>query len=327
MDNNLAKKQLLMVVLIFGLLISLIVTLYLVKQSQDIRNRAATTGVIGLNLITNPNPVQKGNTTTVTLTMFNRTGSPINFRIAGIKMQFDKNVADFLGQVDIFCNQAVLSDKAAISPLPNEINILQFLCLKKGGEAYKLDPSTTIELGHIAVKIKSDSSVNSVRLTLKQTRIPVSDNGGNYIDMSYGEGGYTDINILSIPTPTPTSTPCGDVNMPCCPGSICHGTLACTNNICQQSAPQEPTAEPIASPAPPNEPPLTECFQGICPNGCCSGYTCNLGDSDTACGSGGATCVDCASIGQSCVNKTCQWVEPTVGPLATESPPHPPLAP
>lgn len=45
---------------------------------------------------------------------------------------------------------------------------------------------------------------------------------------------------------------------------------------------------------------------GICPEGCCDQGTCLGGDSNTACGTAGGPCVDCAALGQVCVNGECK---------------------
>jgi hypothetical protein len=47
------------------------------------------------------------------------------------------------------------------------------------------------------------------------------------------------------------------------------------------------------------------CSPSTCP-GCCYGAICAQGDQAQYCGSGGATCSDCAMNGKSCVAMACQ---------------------
>jgi hypothetical protein len=47
------------------------------------------------------------------------------------------------------------------------------------------------------------------------------------------------------------------------------------------------------------------CSPASCATGCCQGGTCHSGGSDFHCGTGGATCVDCTTTMQNCLNHQC----------------------
>jgi len=68
----------------------------------------------------------------------------------------------------------------------------------------------------------------------------------------------------------------------------------------------------------PDAPP--PCAPGNC-SGCCdANRICLGGQSLTTCGTGGATCRNCASVSQSCNNGACSTVAPEAGPGCTPNP-------
>lgn len=104
---------------------------------------------------------------------------------------------------------------------------------------------------------------------------------------------------------------CGPDNCAgCCSGDVCvvaTTSLACgkggetcktcgTGNACNAGVCQ----------------PSSTCGPGSCPDGCCVGAVCAIGNQNGACGSGGGACADCALDGRVCTGNACRL--PTCGP-------------
>jgi hypothetical protein len=363
---NLIKSKVIPIFLIFSLVGVLFITIYMVKQRQDIRSKAVGTGKVTFFLGADHTSLNSGESTNISVMMHNTTTDILGIRVAGVSVQFDSKV--FTPGPVVKCDTNIFRENPIIRSIGGEI--ISFTCIVEGGNAaYQFTPSHNIvKLADMTLTATSVGQVDSSVVRISRAILPLVQ---TYTDVSNSDlaNAYMSFNI-AVPhqeVVEPTVAPVVTESLPehppltecfpgicpngCCSGYTCNpgdsdtacgssgaacvnctsNGQTCVNRTCQFVEVVEPTVAPVATESPPDHPPLTECFRGICPNGCCSGYTCNSGDSDTACGSGGAACTNCASTGQSCINKTCQWVEltePTVGPVATESPPdHPPLAP
>lgn len=102
---------------------------------------------------------------------------------------------------------------------------------------------------------------------------------------------------------------CGAANCPgCCQGNLCINpptASACgvAGFPCVECGPGETctTGQCIGS---------SSCGPSTCGQGCCHNGSCMAGNTDTACGQGGALCTDCAATGGTCQGQVCQGGKP-----------------
>lgn len=228
MNISLSKKQIIALILIIGLFVSIFLTLILVKQSQDIRKKAAGTGAIKLTLLATPSSVTQGQSSTVKIMLRNNTTNIYKIRAAGVELEFDPTIFTAVIPSN---GCTTLSTPAKTQVTGNKI--LLTCMVTPGGSPYELKTGSAglIELGRVILTAKVTGPKTST-VSFKRTNIPDATGANNFQDFS-DAGSSTTINIASVPPkPTPTRTPtptprCPD-SVQCAPGShSCIGPNGC----------------------------------------------------------------------------------------------------
>jgi len=220
MSSRFSKRQTIIFIILLSLAFILpFITLSLVKKRQEVRKRAAGTGVLQLKL--EPENVTKnhGDSINYTVKLTNTTSSPVQIRVVGVEFAVKPRIDDFeISQIN--CGSS-LSSKAFGDVFEGKIRLV---CYKPPGSTGPSEPLTipaagqigsTIDVGSFQIIIKP-SATGVYRLSSKEV-----DGGRNNIpqettlvDLS-NIGAEASITITDTPTgtitptqtPTPTSTP------------------------------------------------------------------------------------------------------------------------
>jgi len=219
MSSRFSKRQTIIFIILLSLAFILPFTLFLVKQRQEVRKKAAGTEVLQLKL--EPENVTKnhGDSINYTVKLTNTTSSPVQIRVVGVEFAVKPRIDDFeISQIN--CGSS-LSSKAFGDVFEGKIRLV---CYKPPGSTGPSEPLTipaagqigsTIDVGSFQIIIKP-SATGVYRLSSKEV-----DGGRNNIpqettlvDLS-NIGAEASITITDTPTgtitptqtPTPTSTP------------------------------------------------------------------------------------------------------------------------
>ena len=213
MSSRFSKRQTIIFIILLSLAFILPFTLFLVKQRQEVRKKAAGTEVLQLKL--EPENVTKnhGDSINYTVKLTNTTSSPVQIRVVGVEFAVKPRIDDFeVSQIN--CGSS-LSSKAFGDVFEGKIRLV---CYKTPGSTGPSEPLTipaagqigsTIDVGSFQIIIKP-SATGVYRLSSREV-----DGGRNNIpqettlvDLS-NIGAEASITITGTPTtgtPTPTST-------------------------------------------------------------------------------------------------------------------------
>lgn len=196
MNFKFSKNQILILVLLLSLVLLLPFILQLAKQRQEIRKKAAGTGIVKLTL--SPSNVEKrpGDTFTVSVQMTST--QAVQIGAADVKLQFDPNFFD----VAVPTCGSTLS-----SPSGNAVNNnnIYIGCFVPGGQSLTLQPNTPVTLGSFPITVKDQSG--QTQITFALTAVGEYPNGNDVSDA----GTTATYTISTSATPTPTTTPTGTV--------------------------------------------------------------------------------------------------------------------
>jgi CXCXC repeat len=124
--------------------------------------------------------------------------------------------------------------------------------------------------------------------------------GGRCLDPTCSGGRALDLDTCTCECPEATDVFCGgNCVQGCVEGQVLNRNCQCVDEV---------TCEDVCE-------------------GCCDGGQCKGGSSDTACGTAGLPCRDCAALGQVCVNGLCQEPQLPPPPPPPPPPPSPPPPP
>ena len=204
------KRQIISLIILLFLVFILPLALFLVRQRQEVRKKAAGTGVLQLRLEPENITKNRGDSINYTVKLTNTTSSSVQIRVVGVEFAVKPSVNDFeISQIN--CASS-LPSKAFGDVFEGKVRLV---CYKPPGSTGPSEPltipaSSTIDVGSFQITIKS-SAVGVYKLSSKE-----ADGGRNNIpqettlaDLS-DIGAEASITIAGAPitgTPTPTTTP------------------------------------------------------------------------------------------------------------------------
>lgn len=195
MNTALSKRQIITMLLIAGLSAAIFLTVFLAKQSQDIRSKAVGSGAIKFTLVASPSSITQGQNSTVRVMLRNNTASSYKMRAAGVELRFDP--ALFTASIPSnACRTLAVPAKTQVSG-----NTIRFTCMATPGSLLdELEAGGTIELGQIVLTAKVAGPRTST-ISFTRTNIPDAESAG-LNDLS-DAGTSATINIVNAPTVTP----------------------------------------------------------------------------------------------------------------------------
>lgn len=209
MNSFLNKKQFISLLVLLALILVLPLALLLTRQKQEIRKKAAGTGVIQVRLTPASTTLKPVDTlpTTLTATLTNNSDQTKNIRVAGVEFKFDPSAFDVSG---ISCGSA-LSSSAFKDIVSNRIRLVCYVPPGATGPSAPLAiaAGASIDLGSFQVVLKAGAASGTYTFSPRP-----SDGGRTNIPE---EGTLTDLSDEGTPatiivagevtgTPTPTST-------------------------------------------------------------------------------------------------------------------------
>lgn len=210
MNSFLNKKQFVSLLVLLGLVLVLPLALLLTRQRQEVRKKAAGTGVIQVKLTPASTTKQPGDTSPVALTatLTNISGDTASIRVAGVEFNFNQNALDI---TNINCGSS-LSSAAFRDVVGNKVRLV---CYVPPGETGPSAPLTiaagaSVDLGGFQASLKADATAGTYTFSPRpsdggRTNIPEE---GTLRDLS-DEGTPATIIVEGEVTVTPTPTPTG----------------------------------------------------------------------------------------------------------------------
>lgn len=194
-DKN--NKLILLTFMVMFLGFVLFLSLKLVSQRQEIRKKAAGTGVVKLTL--DPAGVSKNPGDSFEVKIYLEATQEVQIAVAGVDLNFDPQFFS-INQNSLSC-ESFLSSPVVKSVSGNKISLS---CYSIEGQT--LSPGERQVLGTFTVTVLPDAS-GQTEISFARTEVP---NFESYSEDLADEGtpaSYTIINQSLSPTPTPISTP------------------------------------------------------------------------------------------------------------------------
>lgn len=233
MDNSskITKKQIAVLLLLFILLVSLPIAVFLTRQKQEIRPRAALPGQANFKLVTSDETPDPGETFTVQAA-FDITDP--NVRVSGVdfRILYSKDLLESVPIVDVESSvggEKPFTDvlvKEIDKPYSDDLNYLR-LVLAARKLTPKLSGGNDIPLAKITFKAKEKGAA-----VIKYPEKNKDQNGALVmqvvgVDLNDQNPTPTAGGRRSTPTPSPTSKECRQF------GEMCNANAECCSGVCK----------------------------------------------------------------------------------------------
>lgn len=198
MNFKFNKKQVLTLIALLGFLVLIPLTSSLVRQRQEIRKKAAGTGVIKVTL--SPSGVSKSPGESLDINVVLTSTEAKAVMGAGVKMSF---------ATDIFTISTPTCGTSFPTAQANAVanNIITLNCYIPGGSpAVNIQPGTPVILATFNATVKPQAPAGETSISFTFTG--VADNDGNDLSDAGTSATYTisGAGVTGTPTPTPTAT-------------------------------------------------------------------------------------------------------------------------
>lgn len=200
MNLSLSKKQIVTLLIMGGLIVVLALTISLTQKKQEIRKKAAGTGVVKLTL--SPSGITKDRGEAIDFSVQLISSEVKRVSAAGFDLQFSTNVFEISS---VACSSFLPNSQAA-RVIDNKIYIS---CYVPGGttDYPELGVDLPVTLGTFRATVRSDAPFGNTQISF--TRTYVAEATGDATDIS--DAGTTATYTISgaevTGTPTPTTSP------------------------------------------------------------------------------------------------------------------------